>query len=152
LPLDSPAPEAPWQYTILVVDDEPAVRRAVFRALSEAGYRVFEASDGSEALVVLTRVAHRVDLVLTDVRMPGVDGAQLARELAEAWPEQRVLFMSGQPREVLEGYHLPETGVQLLQKPFTPDVLLARVRAYLRAGAATQLPLLALLAVRFVTG
>jgi DNA-binding response OmpR family regulator len=145
---ESSAPDTPWQYTILVVDDEPAVRRAVFRALSEAGYRVFEAADGAEALVVLSRVAHRVDLVLSDVRMPGVNGAQLARELAEAWPQQRVLFMSGQPREVLEGYELPETGVELLPKPFTVQALLARVRECLRAGVSTSLPLLALLASR----
>jgi hypothetical protein len=145
-------PDTPWRYTVLVVDDEPAVRRTIFRALSEAGYRVFEASDGAEALVVLTHVAHRVDLVLTDMRTSGPHGAQLARELAEVWPEQRVLFMSGQPRDVLEGHHLPDTGARLLQKPFTPDILLARVRQCLLQGVSPSLPLLAVLVARLAAG
>jgi CheY-like chemotaxis protein len=121
----------PWKRTILIVDDEPAVRRAVAALLNEVGYRLFEASHGGEALQVLVQHPGRVDLVLTDVRMPGTDGAQLGRILAERWPRLRVLYMSGQPSEILDGFDLPTSNVPLLEKPFSREELLTRIAAAL---------------------
>jgi CheY-like chemotaxis protein len=124
----------PWKRTILIVDDEPAVRRAVAALLNEVGYRLFEASHGGEALQVLVQHPGRVDLVLTDVRMPGTDGSQLARILAERWPGIRVLYMSGQPGDVLDGFDLPAAGLPLLEKPFSREELLSRIADALAEG------------------
>lgn len=121
----------PWKSAVLIVDDEPSVRRTVATLLNEAGYRLFEAAHGGEALQVLTHHPGRVDLVLTDVRMPGTDGVQLARILFERWPGVRVVYMSGQPAELLTKADLPAADAPLLMKPFTRDRLLECVAAAL---------------------
>src|SRR5688572_27984050 len=87
--------------TVLVVEDEPAVRFLAQRFLTHAGYRAFAAVDGADALSVLDHIAGPVDLVVTDVVMPRLDGVALVRELLGRNPEQRVLFMSAQPVHVL---------------------------------------------------
>src|SRR5688572_33316699 len=85
---------SPVPQNVLVVDDEPVVRRLAYRILNAAGFRVFEASDGAEALEVLQHAPGRIDLVIVDAIMPNVDGATLTARIFESWPTQRVLLMS----------------------------------------------------------
>jgi CheY-like chemotaxis protein len=117
--------------TILLVEDEAAVRSLVKRILSQKGYRVLEASDGTIALRLAAGHVGEIDLVLTDVLMPNLGGRGMFEELKELSPEMRVLFISGNPKDDV----FPEKSVAArtpyLQKPFTSDALLSEVRAAL---------------------
>jgi CheY-like chemotaxis protein len=118
-------------HTILLVEDDPMVRRLASRSLGAAGYQVIEARDGDEALVTFRDLGGAVDLVLTDVVMPRRGGTELARELRELRPDVRVLFMSGYPnaREDRDARLPPD--VDLVHKPFSPATLRTRVAAAL---------------------
>src|SRR5690349_3547454 len=113
--------------SVLVVDDVAVVRQAVFRFLSEAGARVFEAASVGEALEVLGTARPAVQLVITDVVMPEMNGVDLARVVREQWPGTNVLFMSAFPAEVLVREGLANPDVLFLAKPFTRDELMAKV-------------------------
>jgi signal transduction histidine kinase len=117
--------------TLLVVEDEGAVRELVRTALTRAGYRVLAARDGEEALTRAAAHAGRIDLLLTDVVMPGLNGRELALRFRQARPDARVLFMSGFASDVIaaDGGLLGDS--ELLMKPFTPDELLSSVRSAL---------------------
>jgi CheY-like chemotaxis protein len=121
--------------TILLVEDEAAVRALAKRILTQTGYRVLEASDGAIALRIAAGHVGEIDLVLTDVAMPNLGGRGMVEELQELSPGMRVLFMSGYPKDEI----FPEKGVAThtpyLQKPFTSETLSAEVRAAL--GYAT---------------
>ena len=110
--------------TILVVDDEPQVRRLATRALEGEGYHVIEATDGLEALGMFTDDAG-IDLLVTDVRMPHTDGIVLAAALRRRFPHVPVLFISGFPRGTEPA---PEP---FLAKPFEMQALCDRVRELL---------------------
>jgi nitrogen-specific signal transduction histidine kinase len=113
--------------TVLVVEDEEAVRRLTCRILSDHGYRVLSAADGPEALDVAALHPGPVDLLLTDVVLPSMNGVELAARMAAVRPGIRSVAISGYvAREVLED-GLPE-GLTMLPKPFKRDALLARVR------------------------
>ena len=122
----------PGSQTILVVDDVGVVRKVAFRLLSEAGYRVFEASSAAEALEVLSTARQPVNLMIVDVVLPEVNGVDLVRLAAERWPETRTIFMSAFPAEVLVREGLDRLDVQFLAKPFTRDELLIKVTSALR--------------------
>ncbi|MGH7518246.1 MAG: response regulator [Gemmatimonadales bacterium] len=113
--------------TVLIVDDEPVVRRLAYRILNAAGYRVFEASDGAEALEVLRMAPGRMELVIVDAIMPNVDGATLSTEIFETWPTQRVLLMSAHGEEVFSRLGQRRMTAPFLAKPFSDDELLAKV-------------------------
>jgi two-component system, cell cycle sensor histidine kinase and response regulator CckA len=113
--------------SILVVDDQAMVRRMAHRLLSEWGFRVFEAESGEEAMEVLRTAKSGIQLIIVDVVMPLVDGIQVTRRIQELWPNQRILYMSAHPAEVLAQYGLAELSVPFLAKPFTRDELLAKV-------------------------
>jgi CheY-like chemotaxis protein len=115
--------------TILLVEDEPAVRSFARRTLERQGYHVLEASSGEEAMGVAGLYAGHINLLLTDVLMPGISGARLAELLSVTRPETVTLFMSGYSDEVLSRAGVSHD--QFLQKPFGPAVLLERVRATL---------------------
>ena len=117
--------------TVLVVEDEPAVREVTVRCLRSGGYRVLVARDGQEALEIAARELGRLHLLVTDVVMPGMDGRALANELRRDHLALRVLYVSGYSEEVIAKRGVLEPGVELLPKPFTPSSLLARVRAVL---------------------
>ena len=117
---------------ILVAEDEPAVRSLVEHVLRAAGFTVVAAVDGREALD-LAEGLPTIDLLLTDVMMPRLNGPDLAVALRERRPDQRVLFMSGFTSDVLGGRGIVSPDIELLPKPFAPDDLLARVRAVLAA-------------------
>ena len=121
--------------TILVVEDEDSVRSMVRRALSLAGYTVLEARDAERAVAVVAQHPGPIDLLLTDVVMPGTSGPHLARQLIARQPEMRVLFMSGYADEALGRHGVLEPGIALVQKPFSPDVIEQRVRQTLEETA-----------------
>lgn len=130
-------PEAQLE-SILVVEDESAIRALVRKILRRQGYQVLEASNGAEALEVLAAQGGAVDLLLTDVMMPGMNGVDLSHQAVAQWPGIRVLFVSGYTDEnVLEGGQFP-TGTAFLQKPFTLVGLLGKVREVLDAGKSQQ--------------
>jgi two-component system, cell cycle sensor histidine kinase and response regulator CckA len=113
--------------TILVVDDVGVVRKIAFRLLSEAGYRVFEASSAAEALEVLATSRQPINLAIVDVVLPEVNGVDLVRIVREEWPSTHILFMSAFPAEILVREGLDHPNVMFLAKPFTRDELLAKV-------------------------
>jgi two-component system, cell cycle sensor histidine kinase and response regulator CckA len=117
--------------TILLVEDEMAVRVLVRRVLERAGYKVLEAASGPDALALLAARNPDLDLLLTDVVMPGMSGRQLADQLTDAMPGLRVLYMSGYTDEAIVHHGVLEPGVAFLEKPFPPDVLLRRLREVL---------------------
>jgi CheY-like chemotaxis protein len=108
--------------TVLVVDDEPAVRLLVERVLTEAGYRVLTAMGGAEAIELLGRVG-AVDLLLVDLRMPVMSGAQLARRVEQLHPEIRVLVMAAYPSDSED-----PLAWRVIVKPFPPDLLENEIR------------------------
>jgi two-component system, cell cycle sensor histidine kinase and response regulator CckA len=128
--------------SILVVDDQATVRRMAHRLLTEWGFRVFEAETGEEAIEVLAIARVRIQLVIVDVVMPLADGVQVTRKILERWPDQRILYMSAHPAEVLRQYGWNELDLPFLAKPFTRDELLSKVSdALARSGVdATQRP------------
>jgi len=113
--------------TILVVDDERLSRRVAYRILSEEGYRVLEAETAPEALHVLSQARGRIDLVMVDVVMPECDGVELGRIVLEEWPDQRILYMSAHPAEVLAQHGLESLEVPFLAKPYTRAEALTKV-------------------------
>ncbi len=127
------APEVPAGGTegILVVEDDPKVRDITVRALATAGYRVRAAPDGDSAIALLSGDLGPVDLLVTDVVMPGTGGREVARAFQERHPGARVLFVSGYTQEAIDRHGILDAGTSFLPKPFTPAQLLARVRAVL---------------------
>jgi two-component system cell cycle sensor histidine kinase/response regulator CckA len=118
--------------TVLVVDDVRLARRIAVRILSEEGYRVLEADGAGEALEVLCEARGRVDLVLLDVVMPNGDGVALTKSIRAEWPDQRLLYMSAHPAEILARHGLQDLNVPFLAKPYTRVELLTKVRSALR--------------------
>jgi two-component system, cell cycle sensor histidine kinase and response regulator CckA len=123
-------------HSVLVVDDVAVVRQAAFRFLSEEGARVFEAASLAEALEVLGTARPSVQLVITDVVMPEMNGVDLARVIREQWPATSVLFMSAFPAEVLVREGLENPTVLFLAKPFTRDELLRKVHQALKQASS----------------
>ncbi len=114
--------------TILVVEDEAAVRRLVVRVLMSNGYHVLTAANGAEALETCRSHDGDVSLLITDVVMPGMSGPELVDRLAAIRPRTRVIYMSGYAGDAVSQLGITEARVRFLAKPFTPPVLLARVR------------------------
>jgi DNA-binding NtrC family response regulator len=114
--------------TILVVDDERISRRVAYRILSEEGYRVLEAESCAETLDVLSQAQGRIDLLMLDVVMPECDGVATGQRVLKEWPDQRILYMSAHPAEVLVRHGLTFLDVPFLAKPYTRDEVLAKVK------------------------
>jgi signal transduction histidine kinase len=117
--------------TVLVVEDEPVVRRLARTALEESGYQVLEAGDGAEALELITRTNGKIDLVLSDVVMPRMGGKALDEAIRRLRPTLPLLFMSGHPGQAIADRGLLDPGASFIQKPFSPPELAQRVRAML---------------------
>lgn len=116
--------------TVLVVEDDPIVRALAVRVLADCGYRVLEAGDGSQALSLSETEKGDIDLLVTDVIMPGLSGKDVAYELRRHRPRVRVLFVSGYI-DAIVGLASHHTSAPLLEKPFTPEMLAMQVRAVL---------------------
>ena len=133
---EAPPPAARGRETILLVEDDDILRRIDLRLLLERGYHVLPARDGEEALSFLRDGGKDVDLLLTDVVMPGIGGGELAQEALKIKPGLKVIFVSGYAEHgALE--RLPKAKYEFLQKPVSPDVLASKVREVLdRTSAA----------------
>jgi two-component system, cell cycle sensor histidine kinase and response regulator CckA len=132
----SPQPSPHGGETILLVEDEAAVRELVRQVLQAMGYTVLEAANGEQALQ-LSRV-HRgpIHLLLADVVLPGLSGPEVADQLTSTRPEIHVIYMSGYVQDTIKRYGILERQRVFLQKPFTPAALLASVREALDASMA----------------
>jgi PAS domain S-box-containing protein len=117
--------------TVLVVEDEDAVRTIVAHALARSGHTVLQARSGADALEVGARHPGRIDLLVTDVVMPQMSGCQLAERLAASRPAMKVLYISGYTDEAIVRHGLLSAQLSFLQKPFTGDVLVQRVNQVL---------------------
>ena len=122
--------------TILVVEDEPGVRSLAVEFLRRHGYQVLEAENGSRALELFAREGQRIDLVLTDVVMPGMNGPEMVQHLLALRPELKVLFMSGYTDDVLPHDTSLETW-RLVQKPFSVEELIVKLRETLDEPATS---------------
>jgi two-component system, cell cycle sensor histidine kinase and response regulator CckA len=134
-PAAAPAPAPPERSrgseTVLVVEDEEAVRSLSRRALEASGYTVLAAADGPDALRLVERYGGPIHLVLTDVVMPGMTGREMAERLTQRRPGLRVLYMSGYPGDAIVHRGALEPGTAFLQKPFMPEDLTRKVREVL---------------------
>jgi PAS domain S-box-containing protein len=136
---DLPEPDRPVRATqgetILLVEDEAGVRRFVRTMLQKRGYRVVEAADAFEALELASDTARHIDLLLTDVIMPKMNGPDLSERIGEHRPGLRVLFMSGYTDRAIRLQDRLTDGAAFIQKPFTPQALAVRIREVLGNGA-----------------
>ncbi len=126
--------------TILVAEDEDSVRSMVRKILAAAGYTVLEARHGADALLVSREYPHKIDLLLTDVVMPEMNGLRLAEVIRAERPDTQIVFMSGYTRDEVDRKGLTEPGVTLIHKPFTVNELALLVRGTLdqKAGSAAR--------------
>jgi two-component system, cell cycle sensor histidine kinase and response regulator CckA len=123
---------------VLVVDDEQGLRDLICRTLQAEGYRTLEAGHGAEALEVIETSPHPVDLVVTDVVMPGMDGRELGRRLAQRWPDLPILYISAYEVNDIFRRGSPRDSAPFLQKPFPMDGLVTTIRSLIeRRSPAT---------------
>jgi CheY-like chemotaxis protein len=125
--------DTPRIHTVLLVDDEPSVRLFVRRTLEQGGYTVVEAEDPLDALDIMDRSAGTIDLVLTDIVMPGMSGRMMADRFVTRYPGVRMLFMSGNPDLVRIARMADNNERTILSKPFSPTTLIERVEELLAA-------------------
>jgi PAS domain S-box-containing protein len=130
-PATTPTASPTGSETVLLVEDEAALRRLSRRVLAQFGYTVLEAPDGEEALHLAEAYRGPINLVLTDVVMPRLNGRDLAERVRASHPEARVLFMSGYVDDAVVQHGLQTQSIALLRKPFTPYALAARIREVL---------------------
>jgi len=114
--------------TVLVVEDQAEVRKLTVEVLKSYGYKVLEAAHGEEALSLVARNEGPIDLMVTDVVMPGMMGNELAELLRSVEPQMRVLYTSGYGESVIAQRGVLAPGVEYLAKPFSPETLAAKVR------------------------
>jgi CheY-like chemotaxis protein len=131
----SPVPGAP---TIMVVEDDAAVRELASNFLKTAGYHVLPARDGVEALQIARGCGQCISALLTDVVMPNMRGTELAARLGNLFPEMKVIFMSGYLEHNGESHEIIEDGV-FLEKPFTRESLLGKVNEAFRSSSLASL-------------
>jgi CheY-like chemotaxis protein len=130
------APPENGSETILLVEDEAVVRQLVAEILETSGYTVLQATDGPSALELLRRHAGQLDLLLTDVVMPGMSGPDVAKAVTSMRPGTQVLFTSGYTDSAIDHHGVLEPGIAFLQKPFSADELTRKVRALVDDRAA----------------
>jgi two-component system cell cycle sensor histidine kinase/response regulator CckA len=117
--------------TVLLVEDAGPLRALITEFLQDSGYAVLETENGNDAMRIASKFAGPIHLLLTDVVMPGMGGQQLADQLTRIRPEAKVLYMSGYPNDGIVHSGILAAGVVLLEKPFTREILLRRVRQVL---------------------
>jgi CheY-like chemotaxis protein len=121
------------KFTILVVDDEPEIRKLVAAMVGQFGYTVLTADSGEHALTVVKKAKDPIDLLITDVVAPGMSGPMLADKLSEKQPDLKVLYISGYDNTRLVQKYIVQKGHELLTKPFSIDDLKKKVQSMLPA-------------------
>jgi two-component system cell cycle sensor histidine kinase/response regulator CckA len=116
---------------ILVVEDEEEVRKVVLEVLKNQGYNVWEAGNGEEAMLICQQYKDTIHLLVSDVVLPGVNGPALARQLVALHPEMKLLYMSGYTENAIVHHGVLDKGVNYIQKPFTMEGLVKKVREVL---------------------
>jgi DNA-binding response OmpR family regulator len=124
--------------TVLLVEDDPQVRKWVHGQLERQGYNLLEACDGADALVIAELHDGPIHILVTDVVMPRMHGPALVRGLLGFRPDVRVLFISGYPEPILDGEEGFPSGSEYLQKPFQTDKLLEKIEALLQLSFPLQ--------------
>ena len=128
-------PELPKLYggneTVLVVEDEPVVRNIAVKILNRHGYTVFSAKNGLMALRLIQDEHPAIDVLLTDVIMPGMNGRELAEKVRPAYPDVKVIFTSGYTREIIGSQGILAEGTDFIAKPYTPAALAKKIREVL---------------------
>jgi len=114
--------------TILLVEDDDSLRDMISEALEMLGYQVLAASSAEEAIAIVDDSSERIDLLLTDVILPKMDGRSLGDALAGVLPEMAVLYMSGYTDDFIVRHGVLDPEVSFISKPFSPDALARRVR------------------------
>jgi len=114
--------------TVLAVDDDPSLLELLQEVLTPQGYKVLIASSGEEALKISTSQLEKIDLLLTDVLLPGIKGQDLAKELQTRCPDVNVLFMSGYVCPSMAHSNSAKKLEAFIQKPFSPNSLLRKMR------------------------
>jgi two-component system, cell cycle sensor histidine kinase and response regulator CckA len=117
--------------TILIAEDEDSVRRFCANVLSDLGYNILQAKDGMEALQISQRHPEKIDLLVADIMMPGLNGKELAHKLCKERTSLKVIFISGYTNSVIVNRGILDPGIAFIQKPFTPKMLGIRVREVL---------------------
>jgi two-component system, cell cycle sensor histidine kinase and response regulator CckA len=117
--------------TVLLVDDDSGVRAYVSEVLGIGGFAVLEAADGVDALRIAETTLRPIEILVTDINMPGIDGLELARRVQALRPATGIVYMSGASADVVAAWGLL-AGTVFLRKPFGPDVLLERVSDVIR--------------------
>ena len=131
------AAPVPSNSVILLAEDDASVRHFVKMLLNQAGYQVLEASDGHGALALARKIGGSVDLLVTDMEMPGMDGRELAKALREINSAVPVIYISGYPDDPrAQDLHDPEHGSVFIGKPFQPRVILETVAQLLNRAVA----------------
>jgi len=120
---------------ILVVEDETLVRELVAEVLRDLGYEVLEAHDGLSGLDQLRARERRIDLLITDVGLPGLNGRQVAEAASAERPDLKILFMTGYAETISASQPFASPGMEIMTKPFEVDDMTRRVRALLDGGA-----------------
>jgi two-component system cell cycle sensor histidine kinase/response regulator CckA len=121
-------PENSGTETLLIVENEPAIRNLLQVALRRNGYTVLAAESGREALELVRNHDGVIDLLITDVMMPDMDGPELVRQLSTIRPDTRTLFMSGYMDDTLGEHGILSSNANFIQKPFSPRTIAQKVR------------------------
>jgi CheY-like chemotaxis protein len=125
--------------TILLAEDEPALREVLHLQLEDSGYNVLDAHNAAEALEVAHKHSGSIDLLLTDVLMSGrLNGFELAAELKSMWPDLKVIYMTGYTADAIDAKGFADLQNSILQKPFTTDALLRKLRDVLDSEEQSQ--------------
>jgi hypothetical protein len=124
--------------TVLILEDEPAMREVTRRILSRNGYNVFAAASGREAIEIVASYPGDIDVLLTDVIMPHMLGQEAAERIRALRPGVKVLFMSGHTHGLLDTQGVVEAGINLLEKPFTGASLLTTLGQVIASGNPAQ--------------
>ena len=120
--------------TILVVEDQDQVRKMICLMLKQQGYFIIEAENGQKGIETALSHNGKIDLLITDVVMPGLNGKELFNELSKSMPDLKVLFISGYPREIISYHGILEEGLNFLQKPVPLDLLTRKIREIIESG------------------
>jgi CheY-like chemotaxis protein len=139
-PSEAPIKRVQGSTTILLVEDESSLRKLTGNTLKEAGYKVLEAGEAFQAMELAKEFDGTIDLLLTDVVMPGLSGRELAEKLRPERPEMRVLYISGYTDGAVATHGVLESGITILRKPFTRAQLLRNVEEILAKKQNERIP------------